>query len=527
VTAGAAPAEPAAQEPETIADVCLICEGTYPFIAGGVSSWVHDIIRGEPDVTFLVLNIGSSPAAYGEPRFQFPPNVVGMQRLFCQDTAPTPIDGATRAALDRAIRRFRRAAARRRVPSRRLAAFRRLHMEDGMDDALIADLAAMDLSLPDLLYGDESFALVQEMAERLAPQASFMDLFWQLRSMNVPLVRLLASPVRLARSYHALSAGYAGLLGAVASLRTGMPFVITEHGIYARERDIELARAEWIPDHSTVDPMAALVPSFSPLRRLWSRYFRRLSQVAYHQATHIVTLSEVNRGKQIADGAPRAKTRVIPNGVAVAPEPAAVSLPDGAARRHESEDDPLRVGFVGRLVPIKDLMTLIRACDLALREVPLDVRIIGPEDEDPAYARRCRDLVAALGREDSIRFLGMQPAGKIYGQIDVLLLTSFSEGQPLVILEAFAAGVPVVTTDVGCCREMIEGQPGADRALGPSGFVTRVAVPADTARALVTLVRDRALLRRCGQAARRRLLAHYERGTMLASYRDLYREVLV
>lgn len=501
-------------------DVCLLCEGTYPFIAGGVSSWVHDIIRGEPQVTFSVLNIGSHPGAYGEPRFELPSNVVGFQKVFCQDEPQAPLEGAARAALERDVRRFRRLTTRRRSPSRLLRALRRLHLEDTVDDGLIADLAAGDLSVPELLYGRETFALVEELADRAAPRTSFMDLFWQLRAMNLPVVRLLGHPLEPAAAFHALSAGYAGLIGAVQGRRTGRPFLITEHGIYARERDIELARADWIPDRGELDPLEAVVPSFSPMRRLWSRFFRRLSQVAYHQAVRVVTLSEVNRQKQIADGAPAEKTLVVPNGV----EPGAPG-PD-AGSPAPRPDGPLRVGFVGRLVPIKDLVTLIRACALALREVALDVRIIGPDDEDPEYARRCRQLVAALGCEDSVRFLGMQPVAKIYGQLDVLVLTSFSEGQPLVILEAYAARVPVISTDVGCCREMVEGGPGADRELGPSGFVTRVAVPEDTARALVAMARDRALVRRYGQAARRRLMAYYQRRRMLESYGALYAEIV-
>ncbi|HLK89530.1 MAG TPA: DUF3492 domain-containing protein, partial [Polyangia bacterium] len=66
------------------ADVCLLVEGTYPFVSGGVSSWVHDIILGHPELRFAVLNVGSHPAAYGEPRFQLPENVVGLHRVFCQ-----------------------------------------------------------------------------------------------------------------------------------------------------------------------------------------------------------------------------------------------------------------------------------------------------------------------------------------------------------------------------------------------------------------------------------------------------------
>jgi glycosyltransferase involved in cell wall biosynthesis len=521
VAAGGAVATTAVPRPQ----VCLLCEGTYPYIAGGVSSWVHDIIRGEPQVTFSVLNLGSYPGWHGESRFQLPANVARLDDLYCQMSPPKPVaDAAARAALDRDIRRFRRRARRRSLSSRVLGALRRLHFDSTVDDQLLADFATGDLTEADLLYSAEGFALIEEMAERLAPGTSFNDFFWQCRAMNCPIIRLVRGDVPAAGAYHSLSAGYAGFLGAVLSNRTGCPFLLTEHGLYSRERDIELARADWIPDRAVVDPLVARIPVFSPLRRIWSRYFRRLSEIAYHQALHIVTLSEANRRKQIVDGAEEAKTLVIPNGVEPV-KPAAADA-SGAADGRPGDDAPLRVGFVGRLVPIKDLLMFIRACDLALREVPLDVRIIGPGDEDPGYAKRCYDLVETLNRGAAIRFLGMQPMGKIYTQIDVLVLTSFSEGQPLVILEAYANGVPAVCTDVGCCREMIEGQPGADRALGPSGIVTRVAVPQDTSQAIVKLARDRDFLRRCGQAALQRLTARYQRSTMLASYRDLYAEVI-
>ena len=89
------------------ADVCLLVEGTYPFVSGGVSSWVHDIILGHPELRFAVLNVGSHPGAYGEPRYQLPDNVVGLHRVFCQETARPPLDGAARADLREQIRSLR------------------------------------------------------------------------------------------------------------------------------------------------------------------------------------------------------------------------------------------------------------------------------------------------------------------------------------------------------------------------------------------------------------------------------------
>ena len=519
-----------------IPDVCLLVEGTYPFVAGGVSSWVHDIIRGHPELTFAVLNVGSHPAAYGEPRYQLPENVVGLHRVFCQETARAPLTGDERAELREEIRRMRDSADARTEPSRVLEGLRRLHLEEDADPeiwrGILTDLAAADLSLPELLYGRASFDLLTAIAEQVASEAPFLDLFWHYRAIHVPVLRLLAAPVVEATCYHAVSTGYAGLVASVWSHRTGRQMALTEHGIYSRERDMELARADWIRDAAEADDggfglrTATWAPRISPLRRLWSRFFRGLSRLTYAQATRILTLSDVNRKKQIADGAPVDKIDIVPNGVDLPAEPPPLLEADAAAADGhdviELRPAPMRVGFVGRVVPIKDLITFIRACDEALRSVELDVRVIGPMEEDGGYASRCRDLVARLGRAEQIKFLGPMPPAKIYPDLDVVVLTSFSEGQPLVILEAYACGVPVIATDVGACREMVEGRTPADRAIGPSGFVTRVATPKETATALVTLARDPKLRRRMGAAGRKRVTTFYQRQDMLAAYRALY-----
>ncbi|HEY4393262.1 MAG TPA: GT4 family glycosyltransferase PelF [Polyangia bacterium] len=515
------------------ADVCLLVEGTYPFVSGGVSSWVHDIIRGHPEVSFAVLNVGSHPGAYGEPRYQLPDNVIGLHRVFCQETARPPLDGAARADLREEIRTLRAAADIRTEPSRVLAGLRRLHLEGAAEPAsrlgILDDLASNDLPLNEFLYGRASFDLLTVLADRTASETPFLDLFWHYRAIHVPLLRLLAAPVVPAACYHAIATGYAGLLAAVWSRRTERPLALTEHGIYAREREMELARADWIRDAAEIDDggfglrTATWAPHISPLRKIWSGFFRALSRLAYAQSARIVTLSEVNRVKQVADGASAAKIDIVPNGV---------DLPDsGSPADDDQQPDrglialrpaPLRVGFVGRVVPIKDLITFIRACDLALHTAALEVRVIGPMDEDPGYAARCRDLVARLGRGQQIAFVGPMPPAQIYAELDVVVLTSFSEGQPLVILEAHARGVPAIATDVGACRELIEGREADDRAIGPSGFVTRVAAPKETAAALIRLARDPQLRRRMGAAGFRRVAAYYQRRDMLTAYRALY-----
>jgi glycosyltransferase involved in cell wall biosynthesis len=520
----------------------LLVEGTYPFVAGGVSSWVHDMILGHPDLRFAILNVGSYPGSTGPSRYELPPNVIGVHRVFCQDEAPAPLDGRARAELREQIRALRAAVDARPTRAQVIDGFRRLHIDEpaaaGLDPEaraevsrrILADLAVNDLSLPELLHGRASFDLLTEIADRVAPEAPFLDLFWHYRAIHVPVLRMLGAALVPAACYHAVATGYAGLLASVWSQRTGRPLLVTEHGIYAREREMELARADWIRDEQEGDggvgaplALATWAPRVSPLRRLWSRFFGALSRLAYTQAVQIVTLSDVNRRKQLADGAPPVKIDIVPNGVLLPAGPRPDDdLPADDAGVLALPTRRLRVGFVGRVVPIKDLVTFIRAADLALRVVDLDVRIIGPAEEDPSYAARCRDLVTMLGRGSAIRFVGPMPPDRIYPELDVVMLTSFSEGQPLVILEAYAWGLPVIATDVGACREMIEGRTEDDRRLGPSGVVTRVATPKDAAAALVRLARDPRLRRRMGAAGRKRVAAYYQRRDMLASYRALY-----
>lgn len=527
-------------------DVCLLLEGTYPYVSGGVSAWVHDIIGSLPELSFALLHIGARRGTYGPARYPLPGNVTGLSVLYCQAEAGGPPDAAAREALDEQIRALRRSRDPQR-PSRTLDALRRLHLET-VDDALLADLAQADLSVFELLHGDASFAVITELYQRLAPDTSFLDFFWHFRAMHVVLVRLLAARLPDARIYHSVSTGYAGLLGAVASVRTGRPFVLTEHGIYARERDMELSRATWIHD---VDGGDARIPNGRPsqLRRFWSQFFAVLSRIAYHRAGKVVTLSEVNRQKQLRDGAAAHKTAIIPNGVdadtlrrLARPAPAgdppradragpeaatgdADGDADGASGRPRAER-PLRVGFVGRVVAIKDVVTFIKACDLAMRSVQLDVSIIGPTDEEPAYVERCKALVETLARDHEIRFVGPRPLAELYRELDVVVLTSFSEGQPLVILEAHAVGIPVIATDVGACRELLEGCGADDRALGPSGLVTRVSHPAQTAAALVELAESAALRRQLGEAGRVRVDTYYRKDRMIDRYRALYRATL-
>ena len=477
--------------PARPADVALLLEGTYPFVRGGVSTWVHKLIEALPETTFSLVFIGGRRSDHGRAAYAFPPNVVHFERHYLfeprKDSPDRSVDASAVDELDRLHDHLLGAS---RAPA----------------DAELVKRLALCLQAPDgfardaFLHEDACWDWICDRYRRDRADSPFTSYFWTLRSTYLGLFTLADVARRLppARFYHAVSTGYAGFLGALLRHQRSRPLVLTEHGIYTKERMIDLASAESIPGGSAT-------------RCLWMRFFQGLGTMTYASADPIIALYDGNRKRQIEDGAAAEQTRIIANGIDVERfRPLRAKLSDGPR--------PV-IGFIGRVVPIKDVKTFIRAMKAIVAERPeVEGWIVGPTSEDEAYATECRQLVSALGLDRNVKFLGFRAPEEI------LPLTSMSEALPLVVLEAFASGLPVLTTDVGACREMVEGRTPEDRALGSAGAVVPIAAPEQTARAALSLLGDPARWRKAQRAAVRRVEAHYTQEQMVDAYRQVYRE---
>jgi glycosyltransferase involved in cell wall biosynthesis len=301
-------------------------------------------------------------------------------------------------------------------------------------------------------------------------------------------------------------------------LQRSIPFVLTEHGIYTKERKIDLAQATWLHDHND-DVCNTLHDEMGYIRGLWIRFYEQIGRMAYGQALPIVSLYEGNRQRQIADGAAPERTRVITNGINLKRYRAALGK--------RAQAIPPVLGLVGRVVPIKDIKTFIRTLRiLANRRPDIQGWIVGPEDEDPLYVIECKELATSLGVNDNVKFLGFQNVLDILPQLGLMVLTSISEALPLVVLEAFASGLPCLATDVGSCRELIEGRNEEDRALGAAGSVVSIADPEGTAEAALELLNDASRWGEAQQAGLARVARYYDDKLMFSSYRSLYLEAL-
>jgi glycosyltransferase involved in cell wall biosynthesis len=390
----------------------------------------------------------------------------------------------------------------------------RISTQGGLEDVTtvmqVLRTVGSDLGREALLNSREAWELLVRMYERQCPAVSFLDYFWTWRTLLLGLGSVLLAPLVPARAYHALCTGYAGLYAARARIETGRPALLTEHGIYTNERRIEITMADWLQQDAL--KTLSIDHLHRDLRDLWIDTFTSFSRAAYAACSKIITLYEGNTLLQLQDGAAPEKLMVIPNGIDIA---------DTACRRRP--DSAPTVALIGRVVPIKDIKTFLRAC-ASLRDYIPDVRvwILGPLEEDPAYVEECQQLTAHLDLTSTVEFKGRVALKDYYPLIDVLVLTSVSEAQPLVILEGAAVGVPAVATDVGSCREMIHGRSDEHPRLGEAGAVTPLANPAATADAIRRLLTDDEFYRRCSQAAQQRVRKYYNKATLDEAYRDIY-----
>lgn len=481
------------------ADVCIIVEGAYPYVSGGVSSWVHDLITAQAPITFHLVVLKADPAPRPM-RFTLPSNVIGMTEISLQQSQARIPSGRAAAPMLQALERPLQALLSRGRGDDFREIFKVLRAHGTLADSA------------QLLNSEPAFDMLQRMYLAAVPGGSFLQYFWSWRSLVGGMLSVLLAKLPKARVYHAISTGYAGLLMARAVLETGRGGMLTEHGIYTNERRIEIAMAEWLKDRN--NESLEVEKRRRDLSDIWLDAFIGYSRTCYQFSDPIITLYSGNQAMQARDGAPTKRMQVIPNGVDVALY---------AALARDSQMRCQTIALIGRVVQIKDIKTYIRAVALLRMKVPqVKALVLGPTDEEPIYYRECVDMVSHLGLTDCIEFTGKVRLLDYLGRIDVLVLTSVSEAQPLVLLEAGAAGVPGVATDVGACREIVEGRSDESPPLGAGGFITPLANPHATAQALAELLLNPALLVRCAAVMRQRTERYYSNKTVYADYGALY-----
>lgn len=465
--------------------ICMILEGCYPYVRGGVSSWMHNYIGAMPQHEFVLWVIAESSEMKGQFKYEMHPNVKEVHEVFLND--------ALKLRPAKRLSKYKFTAGEVAELKKLIAC------EDPVWPVLFRLYNKKKIGAIDFLMGEDFLEILLDLCREKYPFVSFAELFHTMRSMLLPMLFLMGQEVPHADVYHSTSTGYGGLLGALGGWSGNRPFVVTEHGIYTREREEEILRAKWVPPY---------------FKQHWISLFLMLAHCAYDSASMVTSLFPRASGTQIELGCPPYKCKVIENGIhSKTFTKIPVKQPDGY----------IDIAAVVRLSPIKDIKTMIYAFFELKAQVPnARLHILGDTD-DEEYAGECRLLVNQLGVDD-ILFVGNTNVPEYFKKIDFTVLSSISEGQPLAVLESMAASRPCVTTDVGCCRELLRGY--YNDSFGKAGVYVPPMHPEKLAAAMELLSKRADLRKVMGTAGRERIKAYYEHDRMINDYLDGYTEVM-
>jgi glycosyltransferase involved in cell wall biosynthesis len=462
--------------------VLLTTEGTYPYVMGGVSSWCDLLVHRLTEFDWQILPIVAPDGR--PPLFALPGHATEVGRIEVWSET-LPAGGVPRGAQRRVGERLPAVLVRnllgwegdtgavvdawvwcRRFPAGVRRAFRSRRGWDAFLDGLRDVLAER---LPE--------AGTPPAVDLVEAATLYQTLYW--------VARTAAEPTPETDVLHVTAAGWSAIPALVHKAMHGTPMVLTEHGVFVRESYLAAAR----------DGRPA------GTRFTATRLARGLARAAYAGADVVSPVTDANAHWEVGLGIDPAKILPLYNGLS---QPSPPTLPPRA----------MTVVSIGRIDALKDFHTMLRVAAEALRLVPQAQFLhYGPVATGAdAYGRSCHALHERLGLRDRFRFMGptTDPHGAMRAA-DVVLMTSISEGLPMVILEAMGQGRPVVATGVGGVPEVVRGcgvvcAPGDDHAL---------------AMAVVTLLRNPALAWRLGQRGHHRLARIFDESTCIDGYRDL------
>ncbi|MET3682895.1 glycosyltransferase involved in cell wall biosynthesis [Alkalibacillus flavidus] len=460
----------------------MVVEGSYPYVSGGVASWVQTVMQRMPEHEFEVITITPTPMTEEDYRYTLPNNVKGITNL--------PLN----------LEQKNRKKSRKPITEEEQRVLTEWMMLEEPNSAALEVIRSRISNSKEFFSEQLFWHLVQNSYKKEKQSASFIEYFYMWKGMFTPVIELIQCEVPEVDLVHSVSTGYAGLLAAVIKLQQRIPYILTEHGIYSREREEEILKASWIADY---------------YKQRWIHFFHHLTKQAYREADDIITLFERNSELQAQIGAPEEKLHVIPNGIDYK------KLSE--VKRQKTSKDKLIMGAIVRIVPIKDIKTMIHAAKLLDdRAIPFELYIMGPLDEDEEYTEECSLLIQQLDLKGRVYLTGKVNISEYLPIFDVCLLTSISEGQPLAVLEGMAAGIPWVVTDVGACSELIYG--GTHDRFGPAGFVVTPVKPTQIAERCEWFYHNPSEAVKFGMNGKKRVEEYYQVDQFIDLYAQLYKE---
>ena len=507
-------------------DLAIVAESTYPYLRGGVSAVIHDIVRANPDRSVGIIHIAWDSDCPTEHAYDVPPNVRWIYPVFLSmDDHVDDFKLASASALDLSP------SERWRLSGEVFEALDQLVEGNTRPAWRLYDLTlnprtrAYPLWL--LLSTQEFMACAMERFTDFG--IPFTKLFWLLREYFSLTCAIAGPDYPKAKVYHSHTTGYAGMLAAIAARQNRGCVLLTEHNLYTRdtinlllERNMNtvVSAKDWQTD-----------PGADPTQRAWMAWYTEIGRLIYKAADRITYLYPAAVAEAGGLGSAPAKSEIVPNGMLLDKFESARAhfLGRRAAARQSTAQPTWRLAYCARLVPIKGLLDLISTvADLVQAGVTnFTLDVMGHADEIPEYATECRQRVQDLGLCDLVCFRGNLDMAEVLGNFDLLILPSYNEGQPLVVMEAMAVGLPVIGTYVGGMEQLILSplNQGHEPTPGPCGILVRPGKLAELAEAIRKLITDQELYNFFSENSRDRISRYFALDKAMSAYRLIYSQL--
>lgn len=515
-----APAKPVYED----VDVAIVMESTYPYLKGGVSAVVHDIVTHNPDLSYGIIHITWDSDSPMTDLYGMPANVRWVRTVFLS------MEEHRHNFLSVSAKDLGMTAQQREELSHRLfdalyALSERGDVED-LWDLIDEGLNERTRKYPLwALLGSREF--MQTLQDRM-PQLnlSLANSFWTLRNFFSLAFAVLGETMPRASVYHAHTTGYASLLGAAAARDHDTSFLLTEHNLYVRDTvntllDRNMALSITEEDYRTFDVTAE--------QRAWMAWWTEMGRFCYPSARLITYLypSAITEAARL--GSDIDKSVVVPNGMVIAEFDDKYRARQQVVERlkQDSSDHVWHLVYIARVVPIKGLLDLLSSMDIlrdrGYRNLHLDV--LGPTEHVPEYYEACLAKIDSLGLNDKVTIHGTVNVREVLDQFDLLVLPSYNEGQPIVILEAMAAGIPTVGSDVGGVAQQIADDflTTDGRTIGPCGETVTPGDVVQMADGIQAVIGNIDAYANYAANARTRVQELFQMHEVMSSYNQIYR----
>lgn len=478
-------------------------EGTYPFKGGGVSVWSDILCRELKDIDFYILAITGNPIV--SLQYELPTNIKKIILIpLWGSEEPINHFNSDNQPKDLLIRKRRTSLSV--IKEKFIPLFKELLNKINKDDSYDLKTAILIYNLYCYfqiydykttfrseivwkIFKEEMTIFFNNKHDKNYELPSLHDFTYSLRMLYHYLIPLSVG-IPETDITHTSIAGFCGLASIISKIKYGTPMIVTDHGVFMRERYIAVSTSDF--------------NYFS--KKFLINLSTFISKLCYLFADQISPVCNFNKKWEILLGAQPEKIYTIYNGI----------NPDLFRPKNKPSKTTKipTVIAVSHIMPLKDIKSMIYSCYLVRKKIPnVKYIVYGSMDVDIPYTRECQKLIKRLKLEKNFSLAGFHAdKSQLYNTGDIGILTSISEGFPYTILESMSCARPVVATDVGGVKEAINGY----------GILVKPLDIKAISEGVITLLNDNKLRLEMGKLARERILINFRISSTINAYLETY-----